>query len=133
MLAGKGVFCSPRCELPRERGSYVLIIKVTEELTVRTKYGQTKIQKGIYAYVGSAFGPGGLRARISRHWRKEKKLHWHIDWITTSKSCEHRGAWVFPKERAESELAQILAEQFTSVPGFGASDSKEDSHLFRIC
>jgi len=32
-----------------------------------------------YAYGGSAYGPGGLRARIRRHLRAEKPLRWHVD------------------------------------------------------
>ena len=108
-------------------------METTKNISVRTAYGITTLPQGTYAYVGSAFGAGGIRARVSRHWRKEKKKHWHIDWITTSDSCKHVGVWTFPGERIESELAQTLAKRFPSVPGFGASDSRENSHLFRIC
>jgi len=91
-----------------------------------------ELKPGLYAYVGSAFGPGGLRARISRHWRREKRRHWHIDWITMSEHCEHVGALVFPNERIESDLSAILEKHFVPIPGFGASDSPEDTHLFVI-
>ncbi|NPA76903.1 MAG: DUF123 domain-containing protein [Candidatus Diapherotrites archaeon] len=106
---------------------------VRKQANVKTTYGFTKLKPGIYAYVGSAFGPGGLKARILRHWRQEKKIHWHIDWITKSEACEHIGAFVFVGKRIESEIAGLLERKYKAVPGFGASDSKEDSHLFKIC
>ena len=111
----------------------MIIVDVTGSIRVRTKYGERQLEEGMYAYVGSAFGSGGLRARISRHWKKDKKKHWHIDWITTSDRCEHVGAYVFVGEHIEANLAEILGNRFTPIPGFGASDSKEDSHLFKIC
>jgi Uri superfamily endonuclease len=36
---------------------------------------------GFYAYTGSAFGPGGLRARIGRHLSSTPVIHWHIDYL----------------------------------------------------
>ena len=134
LLDGKGAFYSPgnKENLPREKGTYILILRLSSPARVRTAYGFTTVGPGIYAYVGSAFGPGGLRSRILRHWRRDKRVHWHIDWITTAKGCEHVGALVFVEERTESELARKLSSRFPSVPGFGASDSEEDSHLFKI-
>ncbi len=41
------------------------------------------LRQGYYIYVGSAFGPGGVNARVSRHFRNTKKLHWHIDYLRT--------------------------------------------------
>ncbi len=110
----------------------MLLFHVLRELPVKTKYGMITLPPGCYAYVGSAYGPGGLKARIARHWRKSKKTHWHIDWITASDACKHVGAIVIEGERAESKIAQMLAEAMRPVPGFGASDSPEDTHLFRL-
>ena len=36
---------------------------------------------GWYVYIGSAFGPGGITARVTRHARAAKRLHWHIDYL----------------------------------------------------
>jgi len=36
---------------------------------------------GYYIYIGSAFGPGGVRARMLRHLRADKPKHWHIDYL----------------------------------------------------
>jgi Uri superfamily endonuclease len=34
-----------------------------------------------YLYVGSAFGRGGLRARVGHHARRAVRFHWHVDYI----------------------------------------------------
>jgi Uri superfamily endonuclease len=55
-------------DLPDQKGTYVLIAKVTEVRRLRIGYlGEFDIVPGFYAYVGSAFGSGGLRARIGHH------------------------------------------------------------------
>ncbi len=133
LLAGSGVTYTDGSEIPPQKGSYVLVVYVYDPIPVMTKYGQKVISPGLYAYVGSAFGPGGLRARVSRHFRREKKIHWHIDWITANPRSQVVGAFLFPGRAVESNLAAALSRHFASVPGFGASDSREDSHLFRIC
>ena len=43
-----------------------------------------KFKKGYYYYVGSA--QKNLAQRIARHKQKDKKLHWHIDYLTTNKN-----------------------------------------------
>ncbi|MFO1126305.1 MAG: DUF123 domain-containing protein [Methylocystis sp.] len=40
------------------------------------------LRSGDYLYCGSAKGPGGLRARLARHRRKDKRAHWHVDQLT---------------------------------------------------
>jgi len=32
-------------------------------------------------FVGSAFGPGGLRSRIKHHTQPVRSAHWHIDYL----------------------------------------------------
>ena len=43
------------------------------------KLGYIHFPGAFYAYVGSAMN--GLEARLSHHLRKEKKPHWHIDYL----------------------------------------------------
>ena len=63
-----------------EKGVYVLIIHLSQERDIVVgKLGELSFKKGYYAYVGSALG--GLEGRIKRHFRKEKKAHWHIDYF----------------------------------------------------
>ena len=110
------------------KGSYVLLIKLPEKQTIRIgSLNAVKFPRGYYAYVGSAMN--GFESRLSRHLRSNKKIHWHIDYLLQKASvsgmvlCE-------TEERAECTIAQALSHQFDSIPGFGSSDCKCQSHLF---
>jgi len=49
-------------ELPDERGTYILIASVLQMKRLKIgRLGTYDLLPGFYAYVGSAFGPGGLR------------------------------------------------------------------------
>ena len=69
------------------KGTYVFILYLRRKK--RFIVGRSKkfgsfhktFQTGYYAYVGSAFGPGGLSSRIKRHLVKDKRLVWHIDYL----------------------------------------------------
>ncbi len=95
--------------------------------------GTVEVPSGILAYVGSAYGPGGLLARVSRHFRRGKCLRWHIDYLTESGIVEVEMALALPYVR-ERELIEVLTGFGDPiVPGFGCSDSREDpTHLFRL-
>jgi Uri superfamily endonuclease len=72
-------------DLPAVPGAYVLIMESRSPIAVSIgSLTDTVLPPGRYAYAGSARGPGGIRARVARHLRKDKKLHWHIDRITTA-------------------------------------------------
>jgi len=65
--------------------TYVLILRLKRNRKIRI--GRSKgsspilFRAGYYAYVGSAFGPGGLKSRVKRHLRMDKKTVWHIDYL----------------------------------------------------
>ena len=110
------------------KGSYILLIKLAEAQAIKIGRRQNiYFPGGGYAYVGSAMG--GFKSRLSRHLQRNKKLHWHIDYLLPRASissiilCE-------AEDRVECVIAQALSRQFDSVPGFGASDCKCQSHLF---
>jgi Uri superfamily endonuclease len=107
-------------------GSYVLLFEI--EKPVSTRLGTFE---GVYCYVGSAFGPGGLRARVSRHLRPEKPHQWHIDDLTTSAHFVPMAVYV-TDERVECALAARLAGIFDGHAGFGSSDCRCPTHLFTI-
>lgn len=96
------------------------------------KLGDLHIIPGHYVYVGSAFGPGGLKARLAHHLKITQRPHWHIDYLrkVVEVECVYFNA---SGERLEDQWAQKL---FTlpgaEIPlmGFGASDSQSASHLF---
>jgi Uri superfamily endonuclease len=119
------------------KGSYILVLQLDQaidDLQVG-KLGSFRFPAGYYLYVGSAFGPGGLAARLSYHERREKaRPHWHIDYLRAqARLCE---AWaVSGSERLECQwCAALAAEPGVSIPalGFGSRDTGCPSHLFYL-
>ncbi len=112
-----------------DKGSYVLVLKNESDVTNNVgSLGDIFFKKGYYVYVGSAMN--GLDARIKRHYRSRKKVHWHLDYITPKpmkivKSYAIRS--VIPMEQNIVRRIRSIADGF--IDGFGASDSKERSHL----
>ena len=113
-------------------GTYALVLRSQKSLHTQIgRWGRLTIRPGYYIYVGSAFGPGGVLARVSRHCREVKSKHWHIDYlreftIPTSVWYSHAAA------RLEHRWAETLIKMKDTVPvkGFGCSDCKCDAHLF---
>ena len=51
-------------------GTYALILQSTiNQYLGIGQLGELQVCPGIYIYIGSAFGPGGLLSRVSRHQR----------------------------------------------------------------
>src|SRR6266699_5723114 len=68
--------------LPEAKGTYVLIACVSQMKRLEIGcLGAFDIVPGFYAYVGSAFGSGGLRARVGHHLESAASPHWHIDYL----------------------------------------------------
>lgn len=116
-------------------GTYALLLRAdkAEELEVGA-LGEMTVRPGAYVYVGSAFGPGGLRARVGRHARGDGALHWHVDYLRAATALE--AVWyTHDAERRECTWAAVLrALPGASVPldGFGASDCNCPAHLVRF-
>jgi Uri superfamily endonuclease len=120
-------------ELPPTPGTYVLIVRVDQPLTLTAgRLGTVGLPGGLAAYVGSAHGAGGLRARISRHLRADKPVHWHIDALTALAPVV--AIWLRESpERLECSWAQTLAALATvPIPHFGSSDCKCPAHLLTL-
>jgi len=122
-------------ELPNERGTYVLIASVSQMKRIDIgRLGEFDIAPGFYAYVGSAFGGGGLCARIGHHLESTASPHWHIDYLfqvaqpvevwyaTASQKLEHHWA----------DLLEKAPQCRMPIPHFGSSDyhRSRSSHLF---
>lgn len=121
--------------VPTVAGAYVLILRLVHPQRIRIgRLGLFRFASGRYAYVGSACGPGGLRARIGHHLRATARPHWHIDYLRAAASVA--AVWFAAGDRRlEPIFAQICGDhraRFSSVAGFGASDSRAAAHLFRI-
>ena len=115
------------------RGTYAIVLKPTAESSIKVgKLGLLRVQSGYYIYVGSAFGPGGLKARIAHHKRRSHRSRWHIDYLrAVTEICE---VWYTydPKSR-EHQWAETLAAakaSSTPFPGFGSSDCNCMTHLY---
>ncbi len=111
-----------------EKGSYVLVLELHEEWEISVgSLGVIAFPGGYYAYVGSALG--GLEPRLNRHLRRDKRPHWHIDYLL-QKAAVSSIITCRTGERIECDIARALSRWFESVPGFGSSDCKCRSHLF---
>jgi Uri superfamily endonuclease len=113
------------------RGTYILLLRVPEPSTVPIgRLGSLFFDRGRYAYVGSAFGPGGLAARLGRYATGPKRRHWHIDHLLTRALVT--GALVSTRDsRMECRWAASLSQHAeNTVPGFGSTDCTCPGHLF---
>jgi len=123
------------CEMASLRkasGTYVLLLDVASKQKVEVgRLGRMKVKPGTYAYVGSAFGPGGVRARVCRHHREEGATHWHVDYLRPLANL--RQVWyTYDPARRECTWAAVLqAFPRARIPidGFGASDCSCPAHL----
>ena len=116
----------------RRKGTYVILFSLGADAEVRVgALGTHLFEKGTYCYVGSALG--GLDSRVKRHLRKDKVLKWHADYLTTI--SDSREAYIsYPDYIQECELARVAGESGMepSVKGFGCSDCKCETHLFKV-
>ncbi len=114
------------------KGIYVLVIQLSKNADLNVgKLGNLHFDKGLYAYVGSA--QTALEKRIERHRRREKRFFWHIDYLL--RSPDARIVKVFIQNAAKPEectIARKIAAHGEAVAGFGCSDCRCKSHLFRI-
>ncbi|MEF3366356.1 GIY-YIG nuclease family protein [Methylocystis sp. 9N] len=113
------IFCVSASDAPAASGAYALWLRLDGPVDVRAGKRQGVLPAGDYLYSGSARGSGGLRARLARHMRRDKRLHWHIDQLTAAATI--LGAFV---EEGGDECALNAALEGLPIPlrGFGSSD-----------
>jgi Uri superfamily endonuclease len=118
------------------KGAYCICIEVGESLRVNVgTLGIIEFHKGRYIYVGSALN--GLDSRVQRHINTSKgnynAIHWHIDYLLREESVSAEAVYVkFTDEKVECEIAEDVSQYGSGVKGFGCSDCRCDSHLFRV-
>jgi len=114
-----------------EKGFYILLICLPKSTTIKVgKLGELALQKGHYAYVGSA--RHSLMGRVKRYFNPIVKTRWHIDyllkeakpWCFLALKCES------PSRFMECEIAKRLRIYLHPIPSFGSSDCNCKSHLF---
>ena len=116
-------------------GIYILELYAKEEFQIPVKkFMGSILKKGYYYYIGSA--QKNLSQRIERHFRIAKKVHWHIDHLTTNRNVVIKTAYVIPDapKNLEEKIANIFPSLFNGkiiLKGFGNSDTKGSiTHIF---
>ncbi len=123
-------------DIPRDPGLYVIALFLETRICIEIGIlGVVCMEPGIYGYVGSARGRGGLRSRIARHIAKDKKIRWHIDYLTSLRDVRILSiVYIRSKEDLEDVIANIIRSidcWIPSIRGFGSTDKLSYTHLFR--
>jgi Uri superfamily endonuclease len=112
-------------EITSEPGSYIVIGSLSGDVRFSDgPFSDHLLTLGFYLYAGSAFGPGGLRARINRHLKSETKRFWHFDYLKPLIHIEeiwYSTVW----GNQECQFISILRNiNYSSIPltKFGSSD-----------
>jgi len=111
------------------KGTYLLFLKVERDTFVKSKSKEWYIKAGLYVYVGSAFN--NLEKRIERHLKKEKKKHWHIDFLL-EKAQVVKVLKIISDERLEERISKYFCQLYQVIPKFGSTDLKTCGNLFKI-
>lgn len=119
------------------KGVYALVIHFPRHTAIDVgALGKISFDAGMWIYVGSAMGSGStsIQNRLKRHFRSEKKIHWHIDRILESQTKLVEAIWSETDKPAECNLNKALLKTgfFAVGPnGFGSSDCGNgcESHI----
>lgn len=118
--------------LPKEPGSYVLILKNNRSQAISVgRLGKITFEAGIYVYAGSAMG--GISKRVSRYFKYISNPFWHIDRLIPI--FQLLSLWLFPSNiRHECQIARLLSQMkgAKAISGFGSTDCHCPSHLFHF-
>lgn len=116
--------------VPVAAGAYALMVRLSRPWSPGiTRLSDRMLDAGYYIYCGSAYGPGGLRARIARHLRSGKRAHWHIDRLTEVGTVVDVAVHIAGDE---CNLVDALVKRgaSTALAGFGSSDCRRcPAHL----
>jgi Uri superfamily endonuclease len=116
-----------------QKGSYLLVFQLPNEIRQLQvgRLGCFDFAPGYYLYIGSAFGSGGLAARLRHHARCDKpRPHWHIDYLRPHMRL--LAAWTLPARMECVWCRAAAARPWLSAPirSFGARDTGCLAHLF---
>lgn len=118
------------------RGAYCLCIAVEREMAVEVgALGRRVFSPGKYIYVGSAMN--GLESRVHRHLNTSRgvlrAVHWHIDYLLKEEGVWVETVYARPSdERVECVIASAVSQRGQPIKGFGCSDCRCESHLFKV-
>lgn len=115
-------------------GTYSLLLALEAPIKLEVgSLGRIQFESPFYMYFGSAFGPGGLEARIRHHLRSVRRTHWHIDYLR--QVARVVGVWYsIDSARFECDWANAAAalRGASPVTRFGSSDCRCQSHLVEL-
>jgi Uri superfamily endonuclease len=117
----------------KRSGTYILVMVLAKDIAITVgSLGKLPFTSGYYIYIGSAFGPGGLQARIRRHLKHLKPCRWHIDYLRMFAEIEEIWYTFHPKklECSWSETIRTTPGAGILYPGLGSSDCPCESHLY---
>ncbi len=114
-------------DIPATSGNYVIVAAPGGAFAFDQKsLGQFHLPAGIYLYCGSAHGPGGLKARIGRHLKRNTRKFWHFDHLKDHVRILQVW-WDVDRDNRECEILQALLKiEGAQIPikGFGSSDCR---------
>jgi len=114
-------------------GIYQLLIRVPEDCRIKIgNLGQIDFEKGLYIYTGSA--EKNLHQRLARHFRSDKKLFWHIDYLLVQAKIEAYRIEPFSNdlECRRNIKTKNAYPHSRFVHRFGSSDCKCPAHLIYL-
>jgi len=114
------------------KGIYILVISISKNIRIGIgALGSKNFEKSLYVYVGSA--QKHLEKRIERHLKKAKKKFWHIDYLLDNDAVEVLEVFCKEAEKLdECKIAKKICAKGIPIKGFGSSDCKCASHLFKV-
>jgi Uri superfamily endonuclease len=119
--------------LPATAGTYALKLQIGQEQIIQIgSLGRFALNTGYYLYLGSAFGPGGLRGRLTHHLHPVNRPCWHIDYLRSAAQVTEIWYTLDPHRREHqwALAAGNLPASVIPLAGFGASDCRCVAHLF---
>ena len=116
-------------------GTYALIYHCPAGKTMTAgALGNINLPYGYWVYVGSAFGSGGLKARLRHHLTPSPRPHWHLDYVKSALAPLEVWSTTDPCKREHDWASVVRAYRgaVCPIPGFGASDCTCPSHLIHL-
>jgi Uri superfamily endonuclease len=123
----------PLPKLEGQPGTYALLLESANNAEIRIgRLGDLHLLPGFCIYVGSAFGPGGVHARVNHHLLVSLLPRLHIDYLRPRTTLEE--VWLrHCRKHREHLWARLLSSMpgvSVPMPGFGSSDCDCSAHLF---
>ena len=122
-------------DIPASPGTYCILFRRLLGGSIKVgKLGRFNFPAGHYLYIGSALGPGGLAGRLRRHLSREKRLHWHVDFLDQESTVTELwvGFGTAKKEHSWASTIKRMPGANEPIIGFGSSDCQCSSHLFHF-